>query len=93
MIGRSAIGQGHAANQRRSRNKLRFLTDSGSSRKKNGPREPYPTDTIDLVGKESEECILPPNRIRKTMDVNINHDNEEHSSGKPGVPTNNFGEV
>ena len=93
MIGRSAIAQGHAGDQRQSSYKLRSLTDSGSSRKKKGPREPYPTDTIDLVGKESEERILPPNRIRKTLDVNVNHHEEERSSVSPGVPANHFGEV
>ena len=94
MIGRSVTSQEHVNDRRRSSYKLKSLTDSASSRKKKGPREPYPTDTIDLVGKESEERILPSNRIQKTLEVNVNHHTDEGpSAGSLGLARSNFGEV
>ena len=92
VFDRSAISQGGSDNQRRSRYRLTSMSERLTNGKK-APREQYPTDTIDLVGPQSEERILPPNRIRKTLEVNVNRQDEEHASGSLGGPTYNFGEV
>ena len=69
------------------------MSGTSSGRKKKAPRELYPTDTIDLVAPDSVERILPPNRIRKTWEVNVNHHSEEQGSRSVGGPTHEFGEV
>lgn len=72
---------------------LHSVSGDSSGRKKNAPRERYPTDTIDLVAPESAERILPPNRIRQTWEVDVNHHREEQQSMNLGGPSHIFGEV
>ena len=93
MRGRSATSQGRSGGQRRSSYKLKSAAEDPSFHKKRGPREQYPTDTIDLVAQESVERILPPNRIRKTLEVNVDHRDEEYQSGSLPGSTYRGGEV
>ncbi|KAL8824345.1 MAG: hypothetical protein Q9191_005114 [Dirinaria sp. TL-2023a] len=81
LAGHPVITPRRFGGQRRSSYKLGSVSgDSGSRRKRGPPREQYPTDTIDLVREESAERILPSNRIRKTMDVDVHH----HEGDQPG---------
>ncbi|MCJ1483641.1 hypothetical protein MMC06_003809 [Schaereria dolodes] len=43
-------------------------------------KEPFPTDSVDIVGTESVEQILPPSRIRRTMDVTVNYDQRKEGA-------------
>ena len=72
---------------------LHSVSGDSSGRKKKAPREQYPTDTIDLVAPESSERILPPNCIRKTREVDVDHHGEEQRSTNLGGPSHEFGEV
>lgn len=85
MVDRSATSQG------RSSYKLKSLSEDSGSRKKKAPREQYPTDTIDLVAQESVERVLPSNQIRKTLEVEVDHHDEQDRSESLGRPT--FGRV
>jgi len=60
---------------------------------KKAPREQYPTDTVDLVGPESVEWILPPNQIRNTFDVQVDHHDGEQRDEEQGVGGYKIGEV
>ena len=93
MIGRSSTSQDRAGGQRRSSYKLKSVSNDSGSRKKRAPREQYPMDTVDLVAQESVERILPPNRIRKTLEVDVDHHDDGHPSGSLGGSTRKFGEV
>ena len=93
MTDRLSSDHGRSSSQRRSSFKLKSISDGSGSRQKRAPREQYPTDTIDLVGRESVERILPPNRIRKTLEVNVNHPDVENQSASLGGSRSNIGYV
>ena len=57
-----------------------YISDASTGRGKKGPKDPYPTETV--AEYESEEHILPPNRIRRTDDVEVVNDS---NSGAPRV--------
>lgn len=87
-MGRSATNAKGSGGQRGSSYRLQQVSKDSANRQKKGPKEPYPTDTIDLVRPESiresvpesVEHILPPNRIRRTYEVEINHHDDESRS-------------
>lgn len=84
LMGRSATNAKRSGGQRGSSYRLQDVSKDSAGRQKKGPKEPYPTDTIDLVRPESVpesvEHILPPNRIRRTYEVEINHHEDESRS-------------
>ena len=49
-----------------------YMSDPSNGRGKRGPRDPYPTETV--AEYESEEQILPSNRIQRTDDVEVVND-------------------
>lgn len=79
VLGRITNSRDSSGAQRRSSYKLNPAPLGPSSRQRRIPKDQYLTDTIDLVGKKSEdqERILPPGRIRRTLDVSVNHHSEE----------------
>lgn len=74
--------------------KLDSLSKDAGGRFRRGPREQYPTDTIDIIGhaNRSVERILPPDQIRKTVDVNISHDDHRDEKAT-GTYLHRFAEV
>lgn len=93
MVGGSASSQGNSGDRKQSSYKLKSLSELSSSRKKKGPKELYPTDTIDLVGQGSVERILPPARIQKKVEVDISRHDQTPWSESLGAPMDQFGEV
>ncbi|MCJ1389800.1 hypothetical protein MMC18_002657 [Xylographa bjoerkii] len=92
IMGRSATGQGRSEGLRQSSYKLNSVSKVSRNGKR-GPKEQYPLDTVDLVRQESVERILPPNRIRKTFDVNVSsvsHQDAQLETGRTGASVYNL---
>lgn len=59
--------------------RLNSLSGQSDSRSKKGPKDPFPTIAS---ADDSVECILPPNRIRRTDDVDVSRDDKTISKAE-----------
>lgn len=62
-----------------------YRLSSSIKNSKGRVKDPFGTDTIDLVQHEDLENALPPNRIRRTFDVSVDHDSQDD-----GQPVRNY---